>query len=38
MMMKVEKLDVKSLVSMNMWGLTPVFMETLEKGFRRFPF
>ena len=30
---KVEKLDVKSLVSMNMWGLTPVFMETLEKGF-----
>ena len=30
---KVEKLDVKSLVSMNMWGLTPVFMDTLEKGF-----
>ena len=25
--------DVNSLVSMNMWGLTPVFMETLEKGF-----
>ena len=30
---KVEKLDVKSLVSMNMWGLTPAFMDTLEKGF-----
>ena len=30
---KVEKLDVKSLVSMNMWGLTPVFMYTLDKGF-----
>ena len=28
-----ETLDTKSLVSMNMWGLTPVFMETLEKGF-----
>ena len=33
---KVEKLDVKSLVSMNMWGLTPVFMDTLEKGFVEF--
>lgn len=32
----VEKLDVKSLVSMNMWGLTPVFMDTLEKGFVEF--
>ena len=30
---QVEKLDVRSLVSMNMWGLTPVFMDTLEKGF-----
>ena len=30
---KVEKLDVKSLVSMNMWGLTPAFMDTLEEGF-----
>ena len=29
-------LDVKSLVSMNMWGLTPEFMEILEKGFREF--
>ena len=27
------EMDVKSLVSMNMWGLTPVFMDTLEKGF-----
>ena len=27
------KVDTESLVSMNMWGLTPVFMDTLEKGF-----
>ena len=27
------KLNVKDLVSMNMWGLTPAFMDTLEKGF-----
>ena len=27
-----ETLDTKSLVSMNMWGLTPEFMEILEKG------
>lgn len=32
----VEALDVKCLVSMNMWGLTPAFMETLEKGFVEF--
>lgn len=32
----VVPLDVKSLVSMNMWGLTPEFMEILEKGFREF--
>ncbi len=32
----VTELDVKSLVSMNMWGLTPAFMETLEKGFQEF--
>ena len=32
----VQKLDVKSLVSMNMWGLTPAFMDTLEKGFVEF--
>ena len=29
----VKALDVNCLVSMNMWGLTPAFMETLEKGF-----
>ena len=29
----VVKLDTHSLVSMNMWGLTPEFMEVLEKGF-----
>ena len=29
----VKELDVNCLVSMNMWGLTPAFMETLEKGF-----
>lgn len=29
-------LDVKALVSMNMWGLTPKFMETLETGFAEF--
>ena len=31
-----EALDTKSLVSMNMWGLTPEFMEILEKGFIEF--
>ena len=31
-----EALDTKSLVSMNMWGLTPDFMEILEKGFSEF--
>lgn len=30
------KLDIDSLVSMNMWGLTPAFMDTLEKGFVEF--
>lgn len=25
-----------TLVSMNMWGLTPKFVETLEEGFRKF--
>lgn len=29
-------LDVKSLVSMNMWGLTPDFIPVLEKGFEEF--
>ena len=28
--------DVNSLVSMNMWGLTPAFLETLEVGFADF--
>ena len=32
----VEKLDVKDLVSMNMWGLTPSFMEILQEGFVEF--
>lgn len=30
------KLDVDSLVSMNMWGLTPDFVDTLDAGFREF--
>ena len=30
------KLDVDSLVSMNMWGLTPDFLESLEEGFKEF--
>lgn len=29
-------LDVNSLVSMNMWGLTPQFMDVLEEGFVKF--
>ncbi|HJB16345.1 MAG TPA: nucleotidyltransferase [Candidatus Blautia excrementipullorum] len=33
---KAAPLDVKSLVSMNMWGLTPEFLEILEKGFAEF--
>ena len=28
--------DVNSLVSMNMWGLTPEFLEELETGFKEF--
>ncbi|MDO4519073.1 MAG: sugar phosphate nucleotidyltransferase [Eubacteriales bacterium] len=32
----VQKLNVKGLVSMNMWGLTPAFMDVLEKGFVEF--
>ena len=31
-----EALDTKSLVSMNMWGLTPAFMDTLYDGFVEF--
>ena len=30
------KLDTESLVSMNMWGLSPAFLETLEEGFSEF--
>lgn len=30
------KLDTESLVSMNMWGLIPDFLQTLEKGFAEF--
>ena len=29
-------LDIESLVSMNMWGLTPEFLKTLEDGFTEF--
>ena len=29
-------IDVDSLVSMNMWGLTPDFLTTLEDGFKEF--
>ena len=28
--------DVNSLVSMNMWGLTPDFLNVLEEGFKEF--
>ena len=28
--------DVNSLVSMNMWGLTPDFLDVLEEGFKEF--
>ena len=30
------EIDVESLVSMNMWGLTPEFMDSLKEGFREF--
>ena len=29
-------LDISSLVSMNMWGLTPDFLDVLEEGFKEF--
>ena len=29
-------IDTNSLVSMNMWGLTPDFIEVLEEGFKKF--
>ncbi len=31
-----QDIDINSLVSMNMWGLSPEFMCTLEKGFDEF--
>ena len=31
-----NEIDPDTLVSMNMWGLTPEFVETLEKGFKEF--
>ena len=31
-----EKLDLNELVSMNMWGLQPEFLNILEKGFQEF--
>lgn len=31
-----EPIDINSLVSMNMWGLTPDFLEVLEDGFKQF--
>ncbi len=31
-----EMIDADSLVSMNMWGLTPEFLDVLEEDFRRF--
>lgn len=31
-----QVLDIDSLVSMNMWGLTPDFLELLEEGFKEF--
>lgn len=31
-----KEIDVESLVSMNMWGLTPEFIDVLEKGFVEF--
>lgn len=30
------RIDIDSLVSMNMWGVTPDFLETLEVGFQEF--
>ena len=31
-----KELNVKDLVSMNMWGLTPDFLDVLENGFKEF--
>ena len=32
----VEKLDLNELVSMNMWGLPPKFLDALDEGFPKF--
>ena len=32
----VDPIDKNSLVSMNMWGLTPEFLDVLEEGFKEF--
>lgn len=32
----LSSIDAESYVSMNMWGLTPEFMQTLEDGFKEF--
>ena len=32
----MEPIDVESEVSMNMWGLSPAFMDVLETGFEKF--
>ena len=32
----VVPLDAKRLVSMNMWGFSPVFIDELDRGFRKF--
>lgn len=32
----VVELDTDTLVSMNMWGLTPAFLKSLEEGFVEF--
>ena len=32
----VKPVNVNSLVSMNMWGLTPDFLDVLEEGFKEF--
>lgn len=31
-----QVLDIDSLVLMNMWGLTPDFLDILEEGFKEF--
>ena len=35
-MVEGRKLDPQMLVSMNMWGVTPVFMDMLKTGFEKF--